>query len=401
MSATSDSHGLRFKDKVAIVTGGCCGIGRGCVDVMAEQGGKIAVLDLNDKVGNTLSSVSTSGEIFYVHCDMTKEEEIKNAIKQVAEKYGQIDCLVNNVGTHPGSKTIDELTVEGFKDLLNLNLVSNFTASKYALPYLRKSKGNIVNITSISAHSGTGLASSYCATKGGCLSLTKALAIDEAKNGVRVNSVSPGCIDTPLFRSVEKAGGREIDEERLKYIGSLHTLNRIGQPREIGKACLFLAVDATFTTGEELMCTGGCELGSGVKYALPYLRKSKGNIVNITSTSAHSGTGLASSYCATKGGCLSLTKALAIDEAKNGVRVNSVSPGCIDTPLFRSVEKAGGREIDEERLKYLGSLHTLNRIGQPREIGKACLFLAVDATFTTGEELMCTGGCEVGYGVKQ
>ncbi|XP_060593663.1 17-beta-hydroxysteroid dehydrogenase 14-like, partial [Ruditapes philippinarum] len=197
------------------------------------------------------------------HCNMTKEEKLKEL---VVKKYGQLDCLVNNVGTHPGSKTIDELTVQSFRDLLNLNLVSNFTASKYALPYLRKSKGNIVNITSISAHSGTGLASSYCATKGGCLSLTKALAIDEAKHGVRVNCISPGCIDTPLMRSVEKASGNEMTEERLNYIGSLHVnnllqpLNRIGQPREIGKACLFLAVDATFTTGEELMCTGGIEL---------------------------------------------------------------------------------------------------------------------------------------------
>ncbi|XP_060593802.1 17-beta-hydroxysteroid dehydrogenase 14-like [Ruditapes philippinarum] len=260
MSSSDATRGLRFYNKVAIVTGGCRGIGRGCVDVLAEHGGKIAVLDLDDEVGASFASVNTPGEIFYVHCNMTKEEEIKNAIELVVKKYGQLDCLVNNVGTHPGSKTIDELTVQSFRDFLNLNLVSNFTASKYALPYLRKSKGNIVNITSISAHSGTGLASSYCATKGGCLSLTKALAIDEAKHGVRVNCISPGCIDTPLMRSVEKASGNEMTEERLNFIGSLHTLNRVGQPREIGKACLFLAVDATFTTGEELMCTGGCEL---------------------------------------------------------------------------------------------------------------------------------------------
>ncbi|XP_053381556.1 17-beta-hydroxysteroid dehydrogenase 14-like [Mercenaria mercenaria] len=121
----------------------------------------------------------------------------------------------------------------------------------------------------------------------------------------------------------------------------------------------------------------------------------------MTSTAARIGASLSTTYCATKGGCLSLTKALAIDEAKHGVRVNSISPACIDAPLMRRVEQVGGQEISEDRMKCLGSLHTLNRIGQPREIAKACLFLAVDATFTTGKELMCTGGSEIGYGVKQ
>ncbi|XP_053381555.1 17-beta-hydroxysteroid dehydrogenase 14-like isoform X2 [Mercenaria mercenaria] len=178
------SSGDRFKDKVAIVTGGCCGIGRGCADVLADHGGQVVVLDVNDEVGTKLNHTN----MHYIRCDMTKEDEIKNVIEEVVRKYGKIDCLVNNVGGHPGYTNIDELSVQSFKDLLNLNLVSYFTASKYALPHLRKTKGSIVNITSISGHAGTANSPSYCATKGGGISLTKALAIDEAKHGVRVNA---------------------------------------------------------------------------------------------------------------------------------------------------------------------------------------------------------------------
>ncbi|XP_053381308.1 17-beta-hydroxysteroid dehydrogenase 14-like isoform X2 [Mercenaria mercenaria] len=227
MADNQDRSGCRFSDKVAIVTGGCCGIGRGCADILAENGGTVVILDINDEVGNSLPKSGT-GKLFYIHCDMQKEDDIKNAIKECIDKFGKIDCLVNNVAHHPGVGCIDDISVENFKELLNINLIANFTASK-----------------------------------GGVISLTKALAIDEAKHGVRVNAIAPGPVNTPMLNNVMKKAG---DVEGItKAMKESNHLKRIADPREIGQACLFLAVDATFTTGEVLMCTAGNEIGYGVK----------------------------------------------------------------------------------------------------------------------------------------
>lgn len=253
------SVGLKFQDKVAIVTGACSGIGKGCLDVLLENGGTVVVFDINDRIGNQLQA-DNPGKVLYVHCDVTSEQEVKKSIENTVEKLGRVDCLVNNVGHHPGSHSIDEFTVEGFKTLLDINVVSMFTMSKYALPHLRKVKGNIVNISSISGTHAQKNSSTYAASKGAILSLSKALAIDEAKLGVRVNAICPGPVNTPLLREFLESLG-----EKARDLPSWSQLGRVGEPREIGLACLFLCTDATFCTGIELMCTGGCEIGYGVK----------------------------------------------------------------------------------------------------------------------------------------
>ncbi|XP_060607337.1 17-beta-hydroxysteroid dehydrogenase 14-like [Ruditapes philippinarum] len=262
MADYKDRNGFRFSNMVAIVTGGCHGVGRGCAEIFAENGGTVVILDIDDEVGKALSS-NGNGQLVYMHCDMQSEEDIKNAIQESVKRFGKIDCLVNNVARHPGVGLIDDISIHDFKDLLNINLIANFTASKYALPYLRKTKGNIVNIASISGVIANAASPTYCASKGGIISLTKALAIDEAMHGVRVNAIAPGPVDTPMLRDVmEKAG--DVEGITKAMIESNH-LKRIADPKEIGKACLFLAVDATFTTGEVLMCSAGNEIGYGVK----------------------------------------------------------------------------------------------------------------------------------------
>ncbi|HWP43687.1 MAG TPA: SDR family oxidoreductase, partial [Blastocatellia bacterium] len=153
--------------------------------------------------------------------------------------------------------------VEEFRDLIELNLISVFTACKLALPYLRKTRGNIINIASLVATMGQHHATTYVATKGAVAAFTKALAIDEAPNGVRVNSVSPGNIYTPLWQEAIDAAP---DPQQCRAEGeAAQVMGRMGTPEEVGRLCLFIAAEATFTTGVDHIISGGAELGYGRK----------------------------------------------------------------------------------------------------------------------------------------
>ncbi|XP_052803613.1 17-beta-hydroxysteroid dehydrogenase 14-like [Mya arenaria] len=158
-----EKKGLRFEDKVAIVTGGCQGIGRGCVDVLVEEGGKVAVFDIKDSVGKDLASGCHN--VIYIHCDVRNDDEMKNGVQSVIQNFGKLDLLVNNAGYAPHAHVIDDVIPKDFRDLLNLNLISYYTMCKFSLPHLRKSKGNIVNISSIGSSSAARGMSMYCATK--------------------------------------------------------------------------------------------------------------------------------------------------------------------------------------------------------------------------------------------
>ncbi|XP_078583428.1 L-fucose dehydrogenase-like isoform X2 [Branchiostoma floridae x Branchiostoma japonicum] len=248
--------GLRYKDKVVIVTGGSKGIGEGAVRAFEEAGKKLE------------SEMNTSGpgEALFIPCDVTKEEDIRNVIDKTVEKYGRIDCLINNAGMHPPEQTIDDTSVDEFRSLLNLNLVSYFIASKFALPHLRKTQGNIINMSSLVGIIGQTNACAYVTTKGGITSLTRALAVDEAKYGVRVNTVSPGNIWTPMWDGLSKASGNP--EAMVKGGEEAQLLGRMGTIEEAGKVCLFLAAEATFSTGTDMLLSGGAELNYGRKTRL-------------------------------------------------------------------------------------------------------------------------------------
>jgi len=257
---------MQYRDKVVIITGGTKGIGEGCVRTFVDAGSCVVFCARNQQEGNELASelnTHEKGESFFIKCDISKTDEIRNLIDETLQKYGRIDCLINNAGWHPPHKPIDDFSVEEFRDLLNLNLVSIFTACKLALPYLRETKGNIINMSSLVGQIGQLHAVTYVATKGAITAFTKALAIDEAAHGVRVNSLSPGNIYTPLWQEAIDAspdpGKTSADG------GAVQLLGRMGTIEEAGKLCLFIAAEATFTTGVDHILSGGAELGYGRK----------------------------------------------------------------------------------------------------------------------------------------
>jgi NAD(P)-dependent dehydrogenase (short-subunit alcohol dehydrogenase family) len=262
---------MRYKDKVAIVTGGSKGIGAGCVRVFVEEGGAHVVFcSRSDEEGRALEREMSGsrphrdrGSATFVRADVAVVDDIRRLVDFTADRFGRIDCLINNAGWHPPHKPIDDFSVADFRALLDLNLVSYFAACKFALPHLRRVKGNVINMSSLVGAMGQLHATTYVATKGAITAFTKALAVDEAAHEVRVNSVSPGNIYTPLWQEAIDAAP---DPAKCRADGdAAQLLGRMGTPEEAGRLCLYLAAEATFTTGVDHIISGGAELAYGRK----------------------------------------------------------------------------------------------------------------------------------------
>jgi NAD(P)-dependent dehydrogenase (short-subunit alcohol dehydrogenase family) len=258
---------MRYEDKVAIVTGGSKGIGAGCVKVFVEEGGaNVVFCSRNEDDGAALEAEANRhgpGRAVFMPADVTKIDDIRRLIDATVARFGRLDCLINNAGWHPPHNPIDEFSVEDFRSLLDLNVVSYFAACKVALPHLRRVKGNIINMSSLVASIGQVGSTTYVATKGAITALTKALAVDEAAYEVRVNSVSPGNIYTPLWQEAIDAAS---DPAQSRADGdAAQLLGRMGTIEEAGRLCLYLAADATFTTGVDYVISGGAELAYGRK----------------------------------------------------------------------------------------------------------------------------------------
>uniref|UniRef100_A0A2I3GA46 Pleckstrin homology domain containing A4 n=1 Tax=Nomascus leucogenys TaxID=61853 RepID=A0A2I3GA46_NOMLE len=199
----------------------------------------------------------------FILCDVTQEDDVKTLISETIRRFGRLDCVVNNAGHHPPPQRPEETSAQGFRQLLELNLLGTYTLTKLALPHLRKSQGNVINISSLVGAIGQVQAVPYVATKGAVTAMTKALALDESPYGVRVNCISPGNIWTPLW---EELAALTPDPRATIREGMLaQPLGRMGQPAEVGAAAVFLASEANFCTGIELLVTGGAELGYGRK----------------------------------------------------------------------------------------------------------------------------------------
>jgi NAD(P)-dependent dehydrogenase (short-subunit alcohol dehydrogenase family) len=253
---------------VVLITGGSSGIGKGCAQEFVKAGARVVICCNNEDEGVSVAAAlrelaEPPADAAFIYCDVTRTEDILNLVEATIARHGRLDCLINNAGWHPPHKPIDDFSVEEFRDLINLNLISVFTASKFALPYLRQTRGNIINMASLVGTIGQQHATTYVATKGAITAFSKALAVDEAPHGVRVNSVSPGNIYTPLWQQAIEAAA---DPKKYRADGeSAQVLGRMGSSEEVGRLCLFIAADATFTTGVDHIISGGAELGYGLK----------------------------------------------------------------------------------------------------------------------------------------
>ncbi len=257
---------MKYTDRVVIITGGSKGIGEGCVRAFVTAGSQVVFCSRTQKTGVKLAQEMNQlgpGRAQFIACDVSQTEEIQRLIDATIAGHGQIDCLINNAGWHPPHQPIDDFSIQEFRNLLDLNLVSIFAACKFTLPHLRRSQGNIINLSSLVGSMGQLHATTYVATKGAITAFTKALAIDEAEHGVRVNSVSPGNVYTPLWQEAIDASSHP--EECRAEGDAAQLLSRMGTIGEVGQLCLFIAAEATFTTGVNHIISGGAELGYGRK----------------------------------------------------------------------------------------------------------------------------------------
>ena len=249
----------RVKGKVAIVTGGGNGIGEATAKLLANEGAKVAIVDIDDENGKRVAAeiIKAKGVSDFWHMDVAKENEVKQVFTDVYKKYGKLNILVNNAGIPGHRKPAHETTSEEFDRVMNVNLKGAFFCTKYAAPYMIKSgSGSIVNVASV-----YGLIASdvpdYDTSKGALRQMTKSDALMYAKSNIRVNSVHPGNIITPLFKKlVEKIGGGL--ENTIKLLSTMCPMDRMGKPEEIAYGILFLASDeASYVTATELVIDGG------------------------------------------------------------------------------------------------------------------------------------------------
>lgn len=250
----------RVEGKVAVITGGVLGIGRATSLLLAQEGAKVAVVDIKDKEGQDVIDeiAAFGGTAKFWHLDTTMENDVKSIFADIVREFGKIDILVNNAGISGVDKPTHEITEEEWDKVINVNVKGVFLCAKHAIPYMQKAGGgSIINMSSIYGLIGAGDIPPYHASKGAVRLMSKNDALHYAKDNIRVNSVHPGFIWTPL---VEELGNRSPEgaEKFREHLDSLHPIGHIGEPDDIAYGVLYLASDESkFITGSELVIDGG------------------------------------------------------------------------------------------------------------------------------------------------
>jgi len=250
---------LLLQDKVIFLTGGSCGIGRDCAKAYVAEGAKVIVIAL-DKDGVAAVAAELGPEHLGIVCDVTRDAEVKAAVEQALKKFGRLDAVHNNAGIATPSKAIHETTDAEWDALFNINLKSVLYTTRHAFAALKASKGCILNTSSLVGVIGQELHAAYTATKGGLNALTKSMALDYAKHGIRVNAVCPAGTWTPMLR--KWCAEQPVPESIERYLDEIHPLGYCPEGDVIADPCVFLLSDkARFITGHIMHVSGGAELG--------------------------------------------------------------------------------------------------------------------------------------------
>jgi NAD(P)-dependent dehydrogenase (short-subunit alcohol dehydrogenase family) len=249
---------MRLKDKIAVVTGVGAGIGEAIAVRFAEEGARLALADIHEPSGRaTLGKVAALGaEAIFIQADISRDEDARRIAAEAAGRFGGIDILVNNAADFT-QKSVEAAETADWRKVLDVNVIGTAMVSKYAIPFLRRQGGSIVNMASQSSVMAQRDFATYNASKGAILTMTKCMALDLAADKIRVNCVCPGCVLTSAsYREIERLG--MTFEQWRDRVAPTHMLNRLGEPREIASAVLFLASDeASFVTAAALMVDGG------------------------------------------------------------------------------------------------------------------------------------------------
>ncbi|MFX1339718.1 MAG: SDR family NAD(P)-dependent oxidoreductase [Promethearchaeota archaeon] len=246
---------MKLQGKVAIITGSGAGIGEATAILFAKEGAHVCCNSLSNSALKVVEKIKNlGGKATFVKADVSIEDQAKSIIDKTIETYGKIDILFNNAGIVLGG-AIDTISTEDWDRTMAINVRSIYLVSKYAIPYLKKTQGVIVNNASSVAFKGVPDRAAYTASKGAVLSMTRAMAADYIDDKIRVNAICPGTTDSPSLEQRIRERGGNYEEVRAQYIAR-QRLGRLGTPEEIAEGVLFLATNK-FCTGVSLLVDGG------------------------------------------------------------------------------------------------------------------------------------------------
>ena len=242
----------RMRGKVVIVTGGARGIGRATAELLAREGARVVIADIDDSQGKATSR-KIGRRARFVHHDVRREDDWKGLVAEVRKEYGRCDVLVNNAGIYL-IKPLAETTAEELEEILATNVRGVFLGMKHVAPWMaRRKRGSIVNLSSQDGNAGAEGHTAYGGSKGAVRTMTKDVAIEYAKKGVRVNSIHPAYIRTRMARY-----GARVTGQTLKELGEQYPVGHIGEPMDVAYGVLYLASDESrYVTGAELAIDGG------------------------------------------------------------------------------------------------------------------------------------------------
>lgn len=242
-----------FEGKVALVTGGASGIGEACVLTLARGSARVAIVDLSRESGEKVAAAvrQAGSDAVFFQVDVSDPAAVEKMVADTVAAFGGLDIAVNNAGVGGELNLTGAYSVDGWRKVIDINLNSVFYCMRYEIPQmLQRGKGAIVNMSSILGSVGIARSPAYVAAKHGVVGLTKTAALEYGKQGIRVNAVGPGFIQTPLLDS--------LDEKAKAYLAGLHAVGRMGKPQEVADLVAFLCSDeASFLTGGYYLADGG------------------------------------------------------------------------------------------------------------------------------------------------